>query len=69
MRELLYPFTDRYFFDGMIVGSTIAIIIFTLMLSFVSKNWCWSNIFAIFCFVFIFIIALKEASKMYEEKK
>jgi len=68
MRELLYPFADRYFFNGVIAGTMLTLVILVLILFLVGR-WSLPNLFAIFCFVVLFIIALKESANMYKVKK
>ena len=69
MKELLNPFADRYFFNGVIAGTMLTLIILVLVISWVTGNWSLLNIAFIISFVFLTTIALKASSNMYEERK
>lgn len=66
---MLYPFADKYFFNGVIVGTMFTLIILTLVISWITGRWSLLNIAFIISFVFLMTIALTSSSKMYEEKK
>jgi len=69
MKEMLYPFADKFFFNGVVVGVMITLIELTLILSWVTKTWSLFNLIALIAFVSLFSIALGTSSKMYKEKE
>jgi len=68
MKEMLYPFADKYFFNGVIVGTMLTLIELTL-LSWITKTWSLFNLIALITFVSLFSIALAASSKMYKVRE